>query len=173
MERRNLYPARKFIVICIKFGGFMKKNIPVTLFALLIFQPFYVSAACNGSAISDVSSVINGEKKINGKLTKVIQKNGTNIEVTDVWNEVHCSNGDLWEIAQGSNSTIDRSKKVGTWQVSNDTVTYTYYSTPSDLSYTYTLHDNSSNVQYPYCLQNNSNSAISIPVNISAGGVCN
>jgi hypothetical protein len=68
---------------------------------------------------------------------------------TEQWQEVHCANGQLWELAKGSSDPVDPTHQVGSWSTSaadGGTVTHSYTGGPS---YTWTLHTTSEG--YAFC----------------------
>ena len=71
-------------------------------------------------------------------------------EEADKWHESHCGSGQLWKVGAPDPSdgslNVDPAKKVGTWSVLGNTVTYDY---GSGGEYKWTLHKNGST--YFFC----------------------
>lgn len=65
------------------------------------------------------------------------------------WQEVHCANGQLWELAKGPNDTVDPTHQVGTWSTAaadGGKVTHSY---SGGSSYDWTLHTTAGG--YAFC----------------------
>jgi hypothetical protein len=62
------------------------------------------------------------------------------------WQEYHQPGGDLIDYKKGNNDPVDPTIKVGTWNISGDSVTYTY---GPGSSYTYGVFNDNGN--YSFC----------------------
>ncbi|WP_124703238.1 hypothetical protein [Sulfuriferula multivorans] len=65
----------------------------------------------------------------------------------DKWQEQHRSGGELWDFKKGPSDPVDPTKKVGTWTIVADTVTYAYTGGPS---FTYSVYDDGGGT-YSFC----------------------
>ncbi|HEC16061.1 MAG TPA: hypothetical protein ENI99_05755 [Sedimenticola sp.] len=92
-------------------------------------------AGCGATQITDLQPKLSGQL-IDGSA-------GSNR-----WQEVHCANGDLWELAKGPSDPIDPTHKVGTWYVESGG-TRVCYAYPSG-TYCFTVHS-ADNTNYSFC----------------------
>lgn len=74
----------------------------------------------------------------------------------DKWQEQHRSGGELWDYKKGPSDPVDPTKKVGTWTIGADTVTYAYTGGPS---YTYSVFDDGGT--YSFCTAPNGSAVVS------------
>lgn len=112
---------------------------------------FAATLVVSNSVFADLNSCLSGSAIDNAQSflsTKTISASTT----TESWNEVHCANFNIYELAQGTSSTIDPSHIVGTWTAdagSTGSVTYNY---GPGQSYTYVLKGNPSQNPTEFCL---------------------
>ena len=81
-------------------------------------------------------------------------------------NEVHCSNGNLVEIAKGVGHAVDPTRVVGTWTANGSDVIYNY---SGGDSFTFTVHKNGSN--YNFCRGNDVEIVTTLPSGSCTGAV--
>jgi len=101
---------------------------------VLAFGAVNVFADCSSALVADADSALKGQ---------LIEDTGNN-----TGREVHCTNGDLVELAQGVGHSVDPTRVVGDWTASSSdgTVTYSY---DGGKSYKFTLHSDGS--KYYFC----------------------
>lgn len=115
----------------------MKKMVLVG--AILMLGAANAMAACEASTRVSGASLAN---TLNGKVF-------SGSKGADQWQEVHCANGELWELAEGASDPVDPTHEVGTWSTSTSgggTVTHSY---SGGSSYIWTLHTTASG--YAFC----------------------
>lgn len=105
-------------------------------------------AACPGAAV-DAATVLSGKGISDGTS-----------------NEVHCSNGDLVEIAEGVGHPVDPTHVVGTWSANGSDVTYNYNGGDS---FTFTVRKQGAD--YNFCRGGNVDIVSSLPDGNCAGAV--
>ena len=105
----------------------------------MVFLVILVMVALAGDALADPSGTRIGVSA--GELGDLLEGKLVNGSASgggmDTWQEVHCANGNIFELAQGPEDPVDPSKVVGTWKIygtirggGNEVVCYTY--TPSE-----------------------------------------
>lgn len=128
----------------------MKKMVLVG--AILMLGAANAMAACPGVSI-DAATVLPG--------TAI--SDGTS-------NEVHCSNGDLVEIAEGVGHPVDPTHVVGSWSASGSDGSDVTYNYSGGDSFTFTVRKNGSN--YNFCRGGNVDIVSTLPSG-SCGGAVN
>ncbi|MCK5354316.1 MAG: hypothetical protein KAJ63_04310 [Methyloprofundus sp.] len=119
-----------------------------------MFKLYYSSALLLGLALSNntMAACGDGYPSLNPQL---IQNYTFCIGNFDAQEEIHTLNasntGELWDFKQGDGHALDPRKQIGTW--STDTVdlnkiTFTYFATPSNISYSFQLFLNGSILEF-------------------------
>jgi len=125
------------------------------MFVVLAFGTVDVFANCSSDLVADADAALSG------KLVEDIGGTGR---------EVHCSGGDLVELAKGAADPVDPTHKVGVWNASSTTgsVTYDY---DGGSSYTFFLRSDGS--KYYFCSSSSGGSvkaSASLPLSSSSSG---
>lgn len=68
----------------------------------------------------------------------------------DTWQEQHRAGGELWDYKMGPGDPVDPSKRVGTWSIARNYVTYCY---TGGTCYSYSVHGSGSG-PYSFCYAN-------------------
>jgi len=136
--------------------------VPTMVAAALLAGSALAQGSCSGDRIGEPADTTTLENTLEGNLVC-----GSEIGGSDTWQEVHESDGDLFEIAQGPNDPVDPSHVVGTWGIQagtdgNDEVCYTYGSQ----TFCFRLYANNGGT-YTYCTTGNQPVATATIINSS------
>ena len=86
------------------------KKITCMVVLLMVALTGYAMAECSGNRIGEVAGKL--EALLTGKLVNGFETGGS-----DTWQEVHCTNSKLFELAKGAEDPVDPSHVVGTWTI--------------------------------------------------------
>lgn len=123
--------------------------------SLLMVMAGEVTADCNSPIVTDLNALLAGK-------TVCVAEDVHQPPFTDkpalspFWasQEEHRADGSLWDYKRGPSDSLDPTKKLGTWSISGNNITYSYTAFNPNCSITFTVHDNGNTLtekRYSFC----------------------